>query len=189
MAQNFMTCQFCETSNKTKWKCVNCDLILCEECKIKLHTKVKKNENHKVVDLKEFSNLGANETIWDLDLKDIQCTIHHKEHCIIYCQDCKVLSCAVCLLESHQNHKLAKIDEVYSNRVKELQELDNKISQNLSYLEKWGSDLQAIKSDEHAQYSNIKGGISKQENEQKDRITKQKERIGQTVDPKGKRNF
>ncbi|CAC5366599.1 unnamed protein product [Mytilus coruscus] len=182
MAQNLMTCQFCEISNETKWKCINCDLILCQECKIKLHTKLKKNENHKVIDLKEFSNLGASETIRDLDLKDIQCTIHNTEHCIIYCQDCEVLSCAVCLLESHQNHKLAKIDEVYSQKVKELQELDNKISQNLPYFEKCGNDLQAIKSDEHAQYYEIKQNISKQETELKERITKQKENLIKELD-------
>ncbi|CAG2193592.1 unnamed protein product [Mytilus edulis] len=172
MAQNFITCQFCETSNETKWKCINCDLILCQECKIKLHTKVKKNENHKVVDLKEFSNLGASETIRDVDLKNIQCTFHTNELCFIYCQDCKVLSCAVCLLESHQNHKLAKIEDVYSIRVKELQEQDNKISQNLPYLEKWGSNLQAIKSDEQTQYNELKQTILKQQSELKERITK-----------------
>ncbi|CAC5419897.1 unnamed protein product [Mytilus coruscus] len=172
MAQNFMTCQFCETSNETKWKCINCDLILCQECKIKLHTKLKKNENHKVIDLKEFSNLGASETIRDLDLKDIQCTIHKNDLCFIYCQDCKVLSCTVCLLESHQNHKLGKIEEVYSQKVKELQELDNTLSQKLQYFEKFEKDVQAIKSDEQAQYNEIKQTILKQQSELKERITK-----------------
>ncbi|XP_076075725.1 uncharacterized protein LOC143046448 [Mytilus galloprovincialis] len=172
MAQNFMTCQFCETSNETKWKCINCDLILCQECKIKIHTKLKKNENHKVISLKEFSNLGVSETIRDVDLKNIQCATHKNELCFIYCQDCQVLSCAVCLLESHQNHKLAKIDEVYSNRVKELQEQDNKISQNLPYIEKWGSNLQAIKSDEQTQYNELKQTIQKQQSELKERIAK-----------------
>ncbi|XP_052071813.1 uncharacterized protein LOC127710110 [Mytilus californianus] len=172
MAQNFMTCQFCETSNETKWKCINCDLILCQECKIKIHTKLKKNQSHKVIDLKEFSNLGASETIRDLDLKDIQCTTHHKELCFIYCQDCEVLSCAVCLLESHQNHKLTKIDEVYSQKVKELQELDNKISQDLPYFEKCEKDLQVIKSDEQTQHNGIKQIILKRKYELKEEITK-----------------
>ncbi|XP_071132762.1 uncharacterized protein [Mytilus edulis] len=172
MAQNFMTCQFCETSNETKWKCINCDLILCQECKIKLHTKVKKNENHKVVDLKEFSHLGASETIRDVDLKNIQCATHKNELCFIYCKDCKVLLCAVCLLESHQNHKLAKIDEVYNQKVKELQELDNKILQELQNFEKCNKDVQAIKSDEQAQNNEIKQTILKQQSELKERITK-----------------
>ncbi|CAG2224151.1 TRIM71 [Mytilus edulis] len=131
MAQNLMVCQFCETSNEPKYKCVNCDLILCEGCKIKIHTKIKKTEVHQVLDLKEFSNLGASETIRHLDLKDIQCSIHNAEHCIIYCEDCKVLLCAVCLLESHQTHTLAKISEVYHKKESELIENITKQRDNL----------------------------------------------------------
>ncbi|CAC5389736.1 unnamed protein product [Mytilus coruscus] len=177
MAQNLMVCQFCETSNEIKYKCVNCDLILCEGCKIKIHTKIKKTEVHKVLDLKEFSNLGASETIRHLDLKDIQCSIHNAEQCIIYCEDCKVLLCAVCLLESHRTHNLTKIDEVYYRNVKELQELDKKNHQELHFYDDLVKELKQIKSVENDQYTEIKQRILKKESELKDIITKQRENL------------
>ncbi|CAC5410082.1 TRIM71 [Mytilus coruscus] len=157
MAQNLMVCQFCETSNETKYKCANCDLILCEGCKIKIHTKIKKTEVHQVLDLKEFSNLSASETIRHLDLKDIQCSIHNAEHCIIYCEDCKLLLCAVCLLESHRTHNLTKIDEMYHRKVKELQELDSKLCEELPFYADLEKELKQIKSE-----SEIKEIITKQ---------------------------
>ncbi|CAG2196128.1 TRIM2_3 [Mytilus edulis] len=117
-------------------------------------------------------NLGASETIRDLDLKDIQCTTHNNEQCIIYCQDCEVLSCAVCLLKSHQNHKLAKIDDVYSQKVKKLQELDNKISQKLPHFVKCEKDLKEIKSGEQTQHKGVKQIILKRKCDLKEEITK-----------------
>ncbi|VDI19511.1 tripartite motif-containing protein 9/67 [Mytilus galloprovincialis] len=177
MAQNLMVCQFCETSNEPKYKCVNCDLILCEGCKIKIHTKIKKNEVHQVLDLKEFSNLGASETIRYLDLKDIQCSIHNAEQCIIYCEDCKVLLCAVCLLESHRTHNLTKITEVYQRKVKELKEFDDKIQQELPFYADLEKELKKIKTVENDQYTEIKRRILKKESELKEIITKQRENL------------
>ncbi|VDI48410.1 Hypothetical predicted protein [Mytilus galloprovincialis] len=177
MAQNLMVCQFCETSNEPKYKCVNCDLILCEGCKIKIHTKIRKTEIHQVLDLKEFSNLGASETIRHLELKDIQCSVHNAEQCIIYCENCKVLLCAVCLLESHQTHTLAKIAEVYHKKVKELQELENKIHQELPFYADLEKELKQTKSVENDQYNEIKQRILKKESELKENITKQRENL------------
>ncbi|XP_071149196.1 E3 ubiquitin-protein ligase TRIM45-like [Mytilus edulis] len=177
MAQNLMVCQFCETSNEPKYKCVNCDLILCEGCKIKIHTKIKKTEVHQVLDLKEFSNLGASETIRHLDLKDIQCSIHNAEQCIIYCEDCKVLLCAVCLLETHRTHNLTKIAEVYHRKVKELQELDDKIHQELPFYTDLEKELKQTKSVENDKYNEIKQRILKKESELKEIITKQRKKL------------
>ncbi|VDI63142.1 tripartite motif-containing protein 9/67 [Mytilus galloprovincialis] len=182
MAQNLMVCQFCETSNEPKYKCVNCDLILCEGCKIKIHTKIKKNEVHQVLDLKEFSNLGASETIRHLDLKDIQCSIHNAEQCIIYCEDCKVLLCAVCLLETHRTHNLTKISEVYHRKVKELQALDDKIQQELPFYVDLEKELKKIKTVENDQYDEIKQRIFKKESELKEIITKQRENLNTELD-------
>ncbi|XP_063411189.1 uncharacterized protein LOC134694124, partial [Mytilus trossulus] len=154
-----------------------CDLILCEGCKIKIHTKILKNEVHQVLDLKEFSNLGASETIRHLDLKDIQCSIHNAEECIIYCEDCKVLLCAICLLESHRNHNLTKIKEVYHKKVKELQELDSKLCEELLFYTDLEKELIQISSVENDQYTDIKQRILKKESELKENITKQRENL------------
>lgn len=59
MAQNMSICNFCELSNNIKWKCINCDLILCEECKTIKHPKFKGSECHIVI---EFNLLGTKES-------------------------------------------------------------------------------------------------------------------------------
>ena len=38
-AQTLKVCEFCETNTNIEWKCINCDLWMCDNCKKKLHIK------------------------------------------------------------------------------------------------------------------------------------------------------
>ncbi|CAC5410081.1 unnamed protein product [Mytilus coruscus] len=146
-------------------------------CKVKTNTKIKKTEVHQVLDLKEFSNLGASEIIRHLDLKNIQCSMHNAEQCIIYFEDCKLLLCAVCLLESHRTHNLTKINEVY-----DMKELDSKLCEKLPFYTDLEKELKKIKSVENDQYNEIKQRILKKESELKEVITKERENLITEVD-------
>lgn len=46
-------CQLCERDPKVKWKCVDCDLLMCSNCKAKVHSKFKADKEHQILDLKE----------------------------------------------------------------------------------------------------------------------------------------
>lgn len=48
------TCFFCQKIPKTIFKCFNCDLLMCRECKTTIHVKIRGSENHTTRKTKEF---------------------------------------------------------------------------------------------------------------------------------------
>ncbi|CAG2194690.1 TRIM9_67 [Mytilus edulis] len=46
-------CQLCEGDPKIKWKCLDCDLLMCSKCKDKIHSKFKSEKEHEIVDIKD----------------------------------------------------------------------------------------------------------------------------------------
>ncbi|CAG2189143.1 unnamed protein product [Mytilus edulis] len=50
-----MLCQLCEDSNEIKWKCLQCDFLLCTKCQ-KIHNKVKSTDQHTIIDIKDIAS-------------------------------------------------------------------------------------------------------------------------------------
>ncbi|VDI48442.1 Hypothetical predicted protein [Mytilus galloprovincialis] len=50
-----MLCQLCEESNEIKWKCLQCDFLLCTKCQ-KIHNKVKSTDQHTIIDIKDIAS-------------------------------------------------------------------------------------------------------------------------------------
>ena len=48
-------CQFCETDSKIQWKCIDCDILMCQRCKDQIHVKFKGANTHCV---KETKHIG-----------------------------------------------------------------------------------------------------------------------------------
>ncbi|XP_071170330.1 uncharacterized protein [Mytilus edulis] len=46
-------CGICDNDRPIKWKCINCDNLLCNHCKEKVHPNLKNTENHQVVNIKD----------------------------------------------------------------------------------------------------------------------------------------
>ncbi|XP_071150234.1 uncharacterized protein [Mytilus edulis] len=46
-------CQLCEGNPKVKWKCLDCDLLMCSKCTDKVHSKFKSEKNHRIIDIKD----------------------------------------------------------------------------------------------------------------------------------------
>ena len=42
-------CQLCEVDVRVKWKCQNCDLLLCTKCKDTVHSKIKTERAHTII--------------------------------------------------------------------------------------------------------------------------------------------
>ena len=55
--QTAVSCQMCEKSNQIKWKCINCDNLLCTNC-YHLYRKVKSLDEHQIVDIKDVASHG-----------------------------------------------------------------------------------------------------------------------------------
>ncbi|XP_071171191.1 uncharacterized protein [Mytilus edulis] len=52
-------CRICETDRPIKWKCIDCDNLLCNHCKEKVHPNLKNTENHRVVNIKDVGQPTA----------------------------------------------------------------------------------------------------------------------------------
>ncbi|VDI09253.1 protein fantom [Mytilus galloprovincialis] len=52
-AQTALMCQFCDQQN-IKWKCVDCDILLCSSCKEKIHKKLKSADKHKILSIQDI---------------------------------------------------------------------------------------------------------------------------------------
>ena len=64
-----MLCQLCEVDSKVKWKCFECNLLMCLNCKDKMHSKIKAAMAHQVIDIMEVQ-LERNEEYLAFDLQD-----------------------------------------------------------------------------------------------------------------------
>lgn len=42
-----------QNSCKIKWKCLNCDILMCNKCKDKIHVKLKFENDHTLINIKE----------------------------------------------------------------------------------------------------------------------------------------
>ncbi|VDI48367.1 Hypothetical predicted protein, partial [Mytilus galloprovincialis] len=52
-AQSPLSCQLCENLNVIKWKCKDCELLMCDNCKERIHPKFRLSETHTIISLKD----------------------------------------------------------------------------------------------------------------------------------------
>ncbi|XP_063427110.1 uncharacterized protein LOC134710652 [Mytilus trossulus] len=56
-AQSPMSCQLCNNNVVIiKWKCTDCELLLCDNCKINIHSRFKSSDQHRVVSIGDIGN-------------------------------------------------------------------------------------------------------------------------------------
>lgn len=67
--QSPIQCQLCERDPKISWKCLECDLLMCNVCKNNIHPKIKIAGEHKILDIKDIGKTAA-------PSKDIGSTSH-----------------------------------------------------------------------------------------------------------------
>ncbi|XP_052106187.1 uncharacterized protein LOC127738823 [Mytilus californianus] len=55
-AQTPISCQLCNNDAVINWKCIDCELWLCDNCKINVHSRFKSSEKHRVVSTEDIGN-------------------------------------------------------------------------------------------------------------------------------------
>ena len=80
-AQAPLCCQFCDTNNKVQWKCYDCLLILCEHCKVKLHSKVTFDKVHAILNLRD-PEPSEKEELKSNKFRRILCSVHLHQSCL-----------------------------------------------------------------------------------------------------------
>ncbi|XP_076104945.1 uncharacterized protein LOC143073356 [Mytilus galloprovincialis] len=120
-----INCGLCETDRPIKWKCLDCDLLLCNHCKEKVHLRVKTAKDHRIIDIKE---IGLHKE--ELDFANIPCQDHTGQYTCLYCKTCDTLVCPTCVAKVHKKHDLTEIQEGYDIKIDKLKKGQSKIQKN-----------------------------------------------------------
>ncbi|XP_063412564.1 tripartite motif-containing protein 54-like [Mytilus trossulus] len=185
-AQTPAVCQFCEESTEIKWKCINCELFLCQLCSSKIHSKSKASMEHEIINLKDIETVDFANTMRQVDLKNMQCTIHSKEKCVIYCKDCSEPACLKCMIEVHQKREYKALDEVYDGLIGDIKDLEEQIGFNLQLYKKEKDQLQKVLSDGETNFHETRETILQTEKEMKEAVSKHAKELLQVLETKWK---
>ncbi|XP_063447353.1 uncharacterized protein LOC134726877 [Mytilus trossulus] len=124
-AQDIISCNLCESETKLKWKCLDCDLLMCNKCNDKIHPKFKNAKDHTIVDIKQVGISGGDNKI--LDLTSIKCTEHTTQSCCLFCCTCDALVCPICIAKMHTGHTFIEIKEAYDMKLELLETFKLKV--------------------------------------------------------------
>lgn len=174
MTQNLMICHFCETSYEVKWKCLNCDLILCELCKIKIHTKIKNLDKHDIIIFREFNSNSTSEKIKILDMNNVQYQSNVQEKHLMSCQNCDSFN-------GNQNHDNCD-QSFYANGVHSVEELTRDNENSLLFFCELKDQLETLKLDGLIHYNEIKQHIQQKENDIKNLVAMEAEDLISKLD-------
>ena len=100
-------CGECEGGERAVAYCHDCEVFICEGCKLSLH-KAKRYRNHVIQSLSEEVSYTRDH---GQDTSDFACPCHPPEKQQAYCQTCQCLVCIHCVVEKHQEHKLGPTDD------------------------------------------------------------------------------
>ncbi|XP_063435642.1 uncharacterized protein LOC134716561 [Mytilus trossulus] len=109
-------CEFCDIKKVVKWKCLDFGLIICDDCKEKIHRKIKRGKDHKIVNIHEKEHLQFTES----DFLNIQCKEHSEQLYCLFCKTCGNLVCPRCIVKCHKGHELIEINEMYNTEINRL---------------------------------------------------------------------
>jgi tripartite motif-containing protein 56 len=114
-AQIVKLCELCENETNLKWRCIQCDKILCEKCE-KIHNKVQTNTQHQIVNLK----IPFQDVEQKVILDNIRCTEHQIKMTCLFCRTCDHLVCLDCISSKHNKHNFEPVEKILSEKLDEL---------------------------------------------------------------------
>ncbi|XP_063418709.1 E3 ubiquitin-protein ligase TRIM45-like [Mytilus trossulus] len=165
-----MLCQMCEESNEIKWKCIQCNFLLCTKCQ-KLHKKVKSDNQHTIIDIMDIAT-HQEEVNDQPDINNIPCSVHNGQNCCLFCQTCEEVICPLCILSTHAKHKMTKLDEGYKLTLKAIKNFHSEVEETILQTEKVLSRLNVKESSEISKYETERQKILKRERVLKKEVEK-----------------
>lgn len=160
-AQIPVQCQLCEGNTNVKWKCKECELLMCEKCTEKIHPKFKMADTHHVVKIKD---VAKNDQDSFQKQNRAKCKIHISQDYCIFCQTCDELVCPSCLTKSHQKHDLQEIEDIFTEDIKSLNSCNDELKNKfLDFYEKQLEKIEQLKVNKMDHLEMVKCKIEKQE--------------------------
>ncbi|VDI22914.1 Hypothetical predicted protein [Mytilus galloprovincialis] len=172
-----INCHLCDIEKNIKWKCLECELLMCDNCKIKRHPRIKNSINHKVIDIKDIGLLSE-----ELDFTNIKCRDHPGQTCCFFCKSCNSLVCPTCESKVHKKHDLIEIRDAYNIKKDKLKTGQRKIETNKDEVLTKKGHLEKLKNSEYAKYTRVMRNIKNQEESLKQAVEKHIEKIRNEVD-------
>ena len=185
-AQAPKSCELCLTDTNIKWRCQNCQSYMCEKCK-NIHQRVQTTIEHKIIDINTCGGIiDVQPTVICTD--NIPCQIHKSKFSCMFCQTCDELVCSNCIASSHKKHDLEPIDQICMEKIEKLEEIEDKISQNLVRCESENKDLEK---DDYMWDSMSVDAIKKidaRENKMKEEIGKYAQGLRDNIEKNNRKN-
>ncbi|XP_021357110.1 uncharacterized protein LOC110452762 [Mizuhopecten yessoensis] len=100
------TCALCDSEDGVRWYCNDCQEILCVRCK-ETHTRGRKTKNDDVVSIGKANRQG------DKPVPEV-CKLHPGKLCDMFCSDCNLLLCSMCLSKNHKQHNWKPFEDELS---------------------------------------------------------------------------
>ncbi|VDH96986.1 Hypothetical predicted protein [Mytilus galloprovincialis] len=173
------TCNFCEEETKIKWKCTNCDILMCAKCKDKIHAKLKNSKNHNVIDIKEVGIYQG-----ELDFSDLKCEKHSGQSCVMFCASCDTLVCALCIGNTHNGHVLVETSRGFDIRKDKFKSDQKKIKEKIGYLMERKNEMTTINMKDSAKYKELIKRIEAQNVEVKNAADRNTEQLKSELNKK-----
>ena len=158
-AQTISVCQFCEECSEIKWKCINCDLLLCQFCTTRIHSKSKSSTEHEIINLRDCVTEFVLDKTRKVDLKKMTCAQHSNEKCVLHCKNCNMPVCCDCLIGDHHNHTYSKLDKVYKENIEDIRDIKSKIESDIPFFNEQRKYLLHILSEDNKQFTEDKDKI------------------------------
>ena len=105
-------CELCPLSTRIKWRCVECNMSLCDKCK-KIHTRVQIAVPHEIVDIKTPLHDVQPKVI----VHNIPCHEHKAKMTCLFCRTCDRLVCLDCVSSTHNKHNFEPMDKILSKKL------------------------------------------------------------------------
>lgn len=145
-----LLCQFCEIENRIKWKCLDCDKMMCQRCREKIHPKFPSANCHTIVDIKNIGKHSA----------ELNCHVHSEQICCKFCKSCDKLVCPSCVSsKTHIKHELIEISEGREMKMKQIRNKQEMIVNDIQTIKGGEEKLKRIKSLKIASYEKVKEEI------------------------------
>ncbi|XP_052087432.1 E3 ubiquitin-protein ligase TRIM33-like [Mytilus californianus] len=167
-----MLCQICEIARGIEWKCLDCDLLMCQKCKEKIHPKFKLANEHKIVNIKDVGHkeVQIRSCEEEIYFGNIKCTEHSEETCCLYCKVCDKLICMQCVTKTHKSHIFEEISNGYSIRKENLKKHAITLKEQDKTLTNDIEKLIKIKEEDKLQSGQVKKEITTHEKSVKDEV-------------------
>ncbi|XP_063404557.1 E3 ubiquitin-protein ligase TRIM45-like [Mytilus trossulus] len=170
-------CQLCEGGNKIEWKCTDCNLLMCDRCKHRVHLRIAKD--HRIVNIQE---IREHEDSWDrFVFSGVRCPDHTDQFCSLYCGTCNKIICLKCIVKVHNGHHFID-EEEFREKKEKLKEGQKKMKRNLTKVGSEKKKVIALEETDNAKLRNVKQNILDQRKQLHNAVDQYADNLVQDLD-------